>query len=761
MKGLMAKLRGMPFKEILIGHGEKIVLGMVGLIVLLALISTTWGGIDKRPDELLTIATTAGTKLHTGEWPAEKQVDFKPSTYQTTALGMFQEMNDPNQLSVYAYDKPMTFPLYKREEPRGEVEWPTVQDLLADYSQMVISVNPPQVDQEGIVEGNAGEEDVKIPPKSNFAAGPLGGAAAGMPLGMMPEGMGGGGGATSGTLPRGQRYVALRGTVNLYEIGKAIQHALHLETAAEGMAMIDVIDFQIERQKAVAGPNPWLEANWVVISLERADEVLAEATGQAADLVASGCINPVFTMPLPSRLDGDYTAIISHPSLERFQLSKEQREMEQKLNSAIQDAATELGVSEKAGKRRGFIQNQVDINGLRNDVVGAGGNMGDILKNAGISNTGAGGMMPPGGQGSSMSGFAGGGRSGPGMGPNLGKGPSGNAGGGRGGPAGGMMPPGGMAGGGMQSGGATVGANAAGTLMLFRYLDFDVNPGEAYRYRVKLEFANPNYLVSTDQVKEASVAENETRTTAWSEPSAPVVVKADTNTFLADIDKRQKSKGEARILMYQWDASLGTYIDSKLVTKFGQFLGGLAESPRLDLGTPSFEDKVVLFASKEFLLDTSLPPTLLASDNPELNLQVDAKQAKDGLDLPAEAVVLDEYGQLRVLNSVAEKQTANEVDKKVKAERKPWEHLKVEAAETENPLGAAAGAAGGMSGMMDAGMMSSPTSTLKRGGKGGKGGGAAGGAMMPGGMPGMGGSPKNKKGASNPMGDATTKKKGR
>ena len=98
------------------------------------------------------------------------------------------------------------------------------------------------------------------------------------------------------------------------------------------------------------------------------------------------------------------------------------------------------------------------------------------------------------------------------------------------------MNSGGMAGGGMQSGGATVGANAAGTLMLFRYLDFDVNPGEAYRYRVKLEFANPNYLVSTDQVKEASVAENETRTTAWSEPSAPVVVKADTNTFLADIE---------------------------------------------------------------------------------------------------------------------------------------------------------------------------------------------------------------------------------
>ncbi len=734
MKGLMAKLKGMPIKSILVTHGEKLVFGVVGLMVLLALASTTWGGFQKQPDELLTKATAAGTALHTGAWPEERQAAFKPSTYQSAATSMFDELNMAESMSPFAYDKPMSFPIYAREEPDGEPEWPSApQDLIADAGVMVLGVFPPPPTEEELAALQAEADALSAPPKvggptakgksSKKGEDALAGPGAMMPPAMGPGAMGGSG-SSSGMLPRGQRYVAVRGIVNLFEIGRAIQKALHLETPAEGMALVEVIDFKIQRQKAVAGPNPWPDDSWQDVSLDRADEVLSES-GQAADLVTSECINPVFTMPLPTRLDGDYTKIVSHPSLERFELSKEQREMEQRFNSALLESAGELGVEEQSGKRRGFLKDQVDIGGVRNSFMGAGGNIGEVYKKAGINPAAGGGagmmppmggMMPPmGGPRPPMGSPMGGSRPGAGGMPGM---PHAAGGPGMMGGQGGMV--------------AQVGANAAGYLMLFRYLDFDVNPGECYRYRVQLEFANPNYGMALDKIKEASVAEGETRTTDWSQPSAPVVVKSDSNLFLTEVDKRPRAKGEAKIHSYQWDPSLGTYIDSKMVAKFGQFLGGLAPSVRLDLGVPSYEEKQVLFATKDFLLDTALPPAIIPAENPDLNLTVDAKQAKDGLNIPSEAIVLDEAGQLKVLDSDTQKPMEKEIEKKVLDERRPWEYLK-DAGTPDGGLNSLEPAGPGAGPMMP--QIAGPSSALKRG-KGAKGGKASSMMTMPAG-PGM------------------------
>lgn len=735
MKGLMAKLKGLNFKQLLVVHGEKMILGAVGLIVLLALFSTTWAGYEKKPEELLSKATDAGAKLNTGDMTEEKLKDFKESTYQRTAMDMFVKLNVAP--SNFAYDKPMSFPLYPRQEPRAETTWPAVQHLLADGDVMVLGITPAMELGEGM-EGEAGVEGAAAP---GAPTNPLGAAAATIPMPTVGNPLGGpmagmmAGASGTGMQPRGQRYVAVRGIVNLFEIGRAIQKANHLESLAEAIAAIEVVDFKIERQKAVAGDNPWPDDSWQEMSLERVDEVLAES-GQAADLVDSGVTNPVFTMPLPSRLDGDYSTIVSHPMLKDFQLTKEQRELEQKLNAALLDEAEQLGVGEEqSSKRRGFMNYQVDINTVRNSVYGnsnfkadefytknniKGGGMGGMGGMGGPPGMGT--MMPPGGNAGNMRPptTMGGGMSSrnmmppsapPMMGggaapmmPMMGGGPPG-------------MGMGGMGMGGMMGQGQVqqVGGAAVGYLMLFRFLDFDVNPGEAYRYRVKLEFTNPNYGLSLDQVKEASVAEGESRFSDWSEPTAPVVVKHDTNFFLARVDKRARTRGEAEFHIFQWDPGLGTYIDSKkLVAKYGQFVGGLEESERLDLGTPTLEKKTVLFASKDFLLDTSLPPPITPADNPDLNLTVGGRQAKDGLDLPVEAVVIDEYGELRVLDSVSQKADEEAIEKNVKKERAPYEALRDAGGTETNPLNAAGAAAPPMMEMMMGGM-GGPASNLKRG----------------------------------------------
>ena len=148
MKGLMAKLKSMQIKRMLVAHGEKFLFGTVGLIVLLALISTTWGGYQKQPEELLTKATAAGAALSTGNWPEEKQAEFKLSEYQTTAQMMFEELNLRDAPSPFAYDKYMSFPVYAREEPRSEPDFQPPQLLIADEDRIVLGVNPPEPTEE-------------------------------------------------------------------------------------------------------------------------------------------------------------------------------------------------------------------------------------------------------------------------------------------------------------------------------------------------------------------------------------------------------------------------------------------------------------------------------------------------------------------------------------------------------------------------------------------------------------------------------------
>ena len=114
------------------------------------------------------------------------------------------------------------------------------------------------------------------------------------------------------------------------------------------------------------------------------------------------------------------------------------------------------------------------------------------------------------GAGSGMPGM---GSGGPGMGAGMGMGM-------------GMM--GGGAGGGMFG---AMGNEGTAPFWLFRYFDFEVEPGECYRYRVQLVVSNPSFDEAF--VDSPSVAEGETRTTPWSEPSTPAVVEKDIDFALA------------------------------------------------------------------------------------------------------------------------------------------------------------------------------------------------------------------------------------
>ncbi|MDB5388477.1 MAG: hypothetical protein JWM11_4123, partial [Planctomycetaceae bacterium] len=721
-------------KQVLFNHAEKIVLGTAGLIVLVALVGTTWGGIDKQPEELQDKATKAGQALHTGAWPQEEQAKFTESTYQSVAMNMLAKLaDDHGRISpLFAYDKPMSFPLYKRIDPKTEVTWPTVSKMLADSGEMIIAVTPevPMLDEAAEGEADGAAANPRLPAA---AAGPTakghsapksGGPAANPvspmgPMGPMGPGMGGDGmmggvASAAGVKPRGQRYVAVRGIVELDQFHKAIRDALRLDQLNEAQSYLEFMDVKVQRQKAVAGPNPWLDANWEDVDLAKADEVFKECE-LAPDIVQLELTDPVITMPLPARLDNDYTDIVSHPFIKDFQLTKEQREQQEKIIRALQEEAGGLGGDGGKPKRRGFSGITEDIQGLQRNFMSNNGDMGAIYSKAGLSGAGgAKGMHPPGqpmmggGQVTLLPPSAGmmssmGRGKGPGPGPVM--------------PGMAAMP--GRQGPGMGQGMVhQAGQAAVGYVLLLRYLDFDVYPGEAYRYRVKLVVANPNFGEQLDKVRNAADAEGETRETEWSEPTAPAVIKTDTNVFLTKVDERTRYRGETEMKVIQWDPLLGTYIDGDIRVKPGQFVSGLGESERLDLATPSLEKKTVLFASKEFLVDSSIPAKLIPSEHQDLKLGFDARADKiaTALGAPAEVLVMNEYGEVHMLDTESSKQQMEKILKKVKDERKPWESLKA-VAKVENRLDEGPTAMAGTMPMMGTGTSSTKKKKKKRGGK--------------------------------------------
>ncbi|GAB6166997.1 hypothetical protein JCM19992_29970 [Thermostilla marina] len=62
---------------------------------------------------------------------------------------------------------------------------------------------------------------------------------------------------------------------------------------------------------------------------------------------------------------------------------------------------------------------------------------------------------------------------------------------------------------------------------LFRFVDYKVEPGRKYRYRVKLYLVNPNANVDPRFLEDESLAEKKWLETEWSDPSPPIAVPYD------------------------------------------------------------------------------------------------------------------------------------------------------------------------------------------------------------------------------------------
>jgi len=237
----------------------------------------------------------------------------------------------------------------------------------------------------GMLRGRGGSGGLLRGRGRDGSASPLGAASRGGGAAGYEGAMGsyggamGAGGTFSRTNARGMRFVAIRGVFPLRQEIIEFRKALHAATDVEVADRVMVIDFEIERQMAVAGADPWT-GPWVKLDIQRAKDVIDEADDFDPEVVAIGITDPVITMGLLRRVVGEWGDLATHPWVKDYKLSPEEREEQERLNSRTVEAWEKyLKNRPKPLRKKGFADRQRDLRGMASDLRQSPGGLYDTV----------------------------------------------------------------------------------------------------------------------------------------------------------------------------------------------------------------------------------------------------------------------------------------------------------------------------------------------------------------------------------------------
>ena len=140
MKNLLAKIKGVNYKQALIEHGEKLVLGMIGLFVVTQLGFTSWARYDKLPQEFQDKVETGERNIQNSTFTLEEQNKYKPAEIMQAV----QTLQSPLEPGRYQYSTDFFWPMYPTLIKISEPKWLAPIQPIADFGKAVIVEQPPQ-----------------------------------------------------------------------------------------------------------------------------------------------------------------------------------------------------------------------------------------------------------------------------------------------------------------------------------------------------------------------------------------------------------------------------------------------------------------------------------------------------------------------------------------------------------------------------------------------------------------------------------------
>lgn len=688
-------LKGFDFKALFLNHAEKMGFGLGVLITLFALVGTDWARYGKSPEEIISKVTKARTEVQNSTWPADKVASFALQDF----MEQTHQVRGPLALSKFEFSTPLWHPMYRKQELRKEPELLAVQDLDVKYGQFTLGILPRPTGTELLADGTSAtgisadgtplgtplppvdQNDEFAPrrPGTGLAIGEAFGAEGteGAYAGSNPyappgaatlspyavsegaydlsseDGMDMGMGYGLPTMEsRGERFIAVRGVWPVRQQLEKLQKALNLGSLDEARMYLRLTNFVLERQTAVAGSDPW-SGPWDEVGMTRVEEILNETFDYDFDPIDPRVTDAVITMPLPARLVGYWGDYATHPKVKNFELSGPEREREMKLQEKLQEEWDKLRLQEESRNRPkgGFAKHTRNLRAMAETIYSSEetsdmfeADMTDWMR----TDTTMQRMNPKDLEARLKS--------------------------------------------------------AVDRLLLFRFFDFEIQPGHAYRYRVKLVLENPNYEQPADQVIHPDVAQGIDRETPWSKESNVAVVPESVNYFLKAVPRdpvnEQKHPGKkpvATFSFFEWDAGVGTMIaDQVSVWTFGQFIGeDKKKSLRLNVAKPSLKDEEVTFRSDDLFLDGEGDVKVAIEEHKDLKLP---SKNKGQVGIVAAAVLVDRSGELVLLDPTKGAPREKQLSLRVEQERAGFKHLENQ---PEQPVGGMLdGMEPGMEGMM-------------------------------------------------------------
>lgn len=624
----MQRLSRLPdIRSFVVDHGEKGAACLAGVLILAALAATNWVPYGRPPETLLAQLADARAKLETEPWPAAEQSRFALTESRRPDAIVVSTLLAPVPLSHYLPSQPQLKRPGAGDRTLRLPDLEPVQQLIASHERVLLRLAPavestPAAPHDW--EGSVGLAADRTNQSDEFRS--RRGVVTTIPAPALP--------VESESLlrpaalrGRGYPYTAVRGVFDLRSTARAFQAATH-RSNADALRQIVVRDFQLERQELVRQPDRW--SDWEPVDVQVFRDVAAAADGFEPDVVSAQVTDSAITAPLLSRITGRWRILATHPRLTTFELSPGALERETAFLKALVAQADQQRKASAAAtaEKGGFAPLIRDARQLQQQLL-AGNSAGaavSIRRPFGPPLGGLGGLQGPQPANPALEQLI----------RDVAR----------------ELDP--RAQDRQLREWVRARATADGELLLFRYFDFDVEPGTVYRYRVRLELLNPNYGRSLSAAAgEADVVRTRTLWTPWSEPTPPVPVAENTRYFLTGIDARRRGRTPlARMKVFQYDQELGTTVRDEIDVPFGQNIAGrAANAEQFDPAQATIRFAEYFFRSDDILVD-ALPDLAFLSDlHPDLALPPHSRGAAQ---LVESALVVNDRRDLIALDRVSQ-----------------------------------------------------------------------------------------------------------
>jgi hypothetical protein len=720
-------MKNINWKDLLINNCEKVLFGLIGLFVLASVATAKWGTYERMPQEFTDAVAKGKKNFAVSQWTEEKQAEF-------AAVNVGDKVNlVMTKPAAREYSTRWVWPMNKKKEKIKEPEYRLLLEPVADAGRVLMDVAEKTSGTNGITVVQATPEEVKaaeikasgpdlVAPPRNLVDAPrdAGGntAAPTAPTqGTVVSGNNLASGQAGNRNAEGRYFVAFRAVFPMKEQVDKIRQALNLETNAEALRLVEFWDFKLERQTARAGADPWA-GPWEKVDIGYALSLL-ERVEFDIDVVSDEYRDSAITMPLPYRITSDWKRAVgptgrklaSHPRINKMLSAKEAEVQEAKMKALID--ATKKDVESQKVKKGGFGGVQYDSKTMQNAVRG----------NAGMQN-----MFN-----TSFSAQ---------MGLDEGEGND---------PSRGAMNPASAMGMNTQQGNAAQ-VTQISDLLLFRFLDFQIVPGNAYRYRARLVLTNPNFQRDASELLDVTSREGQFRETEWSAPSTPAMVQ-DNVEFYVDKLKASKNETTASIDVYQWMKETGSYVQGHFENlrpgdRIAAWKSGAPVKRSSRKKRVSGMDTLVLrpleqtyakekidYVTPNTLVDVEQTKLIDPKAYPELNLT--PKKLQLTMDT---IVMLNRFGELETKDNANQAGKYGAAQNLMARQEKLWSSLREKASTASTTVSAVdslLSGGGGVDGMDDsAAMMGMEGMTGRKSSSGKRGGGGSGN-----GMPGESGPP--------------------